>query len=115
MLKDEIVVGRSYVNEDACIVREVVEEVDDRHVKYQAFELESGRLLPARHRVCEKRDLARWASRLADPDEVARIHPFEPASALDSPFPPDRRDARLEEAMTAIHGTPGAHTFPRIK
>src|SRR5512142_2995994 len=74
MLKEEIVVGKSYVNEGACLIREVIEEVDSRHVKYSAFELDSGPWLPARHSVCSRRDMQRWADREARPHEEARLH-----------------------------------------
>ncbi len=46
--KQNIAVGRSYVNEGAHIAREVVEEVDRRKVKYNAFDLVDGRLIPDR-------------------------------------------------------------------
>ncbi len=113
MLKEEIVVGKSYVNEGACIIREIVEEIDDRQVRYNVFELESGRLLPARHRVCSRNELRRWADRETMPQERLRIHPYEPnASQADSSKP---FSLRPEEARAAADAAPGAHTFQRIK
>ncbi len=113
MLKEEIVVGKSYVNEGACIIREIVEEIDGRHVRYNVFELESGRLLPARHRVCSRHEFQRWADRQTMPQERLRIHPYEPfASAADSSRP---FSLLPEEARAAADAAPGAHTFPRVK
>ena len=114
MLKEEIVVGKAYVNEQMCILREVVEEVDNRHVRYHAFELESGRLLPARHRTCSRAELKRWADREAEMNERARIHPFEVDAILADGA--DLQGALLpEEARTASEAAPGVHTFPRTK
>jgi hypothetical protein len=115
MLKEEIVVGKAYVNEGASMIREVFEEVDRRHVKYHAFELGSGRLLPARRQVCDRRELARWADREAKFDEIARIHPFEQRAAVDMALPQEHGTLRVDEARTAMDESPGAHTFPRTK
>ncbi len=115
MLKAEIVIGKSYVNESARVIREVVEEVDRRHVKYFAFELESGRLLPARRQVCERRQLARWANREARPAEIARIHPFGQGACFDTAFPQEHGTVGVDKARTAMDKSPGAHTFPRAK
>ncbi len=112
MLKEEIVVGKAYVNERACIVREVIEEVDSRHVRYVAFELESGKLLPARHSLCGKRDLQRWADREADSRERNRIHPYR----LQDEMLPRSQDAlHPDEARVMSDLVPGAHTFPGLK
>ncbi len=115
MLKEEIVVGKSYVNEGACVIREVVEEVDRHRVKYQAFELDSGRLLPARHRECTKGELRRWADREARPNEAARLHPYEQAAWADLLSPSERGALRPEEARTSAEKTPGALGFPQPK
>ncbi len=115
MLKEEIVVGKSYVNEGSCIIREVVGEVDRRHIRYHSFELNSGRLLPARHQVCARAELARWADREAGPREIARIHPYDlnvpQGTAQESP----QRPIGLEEAHVELDRAPGAHTFPSPK
>ncbi len=78
MLKmQNIAVGRSYVNEGVKIAREVVEEVDQRKIKYNAFDLKDGSLIPVAMQVCRKSDMAHWADREATPDEIAKIHPFD--------------------------------------
>jgi hypothetical protein len=114
MLKEEIVVGKSYVNEGACILREIVEEVDSRHVRYNAFELESGRLLPARHRVCSTGEMQRWADRQAEACETDRIHPFDPDGSADGAWW-NRSSMDPEQARAAADAAPGAHTFPILK
>ena len=113
MLKEEIVVGKSYVNEGACVIREVVEEVDHHRVKYISFEVESGKLLPARHRTCDRRELRRWADREAKAQGTARIHPFEARATTG--FAAERYAWRPEEVRTIADAAPGAHTFPRVK
>ncbi len=116
MLKEQIVVGKAYVNERARILREVVEEIDERHVKFNAFDLRSWRLLPSRHRTCEKREIASWAEREARPDETARAHPFQP-DGLWTQSDPDglTRAMKLEEAKSALETTASPHAFPQAK
>ena len=82
--KQTIFVGRSYVSERARVVREVVEEVDRRRVRYNAFDLEDGSLLQAPLQTCFKCQLLRWADREARPGEMARIHPFELAPGFET-------------------------------
>jgi hypothetical protein len=77
MRKQNIAVGKSYVNEREQIARQVVEEIDQRKVKYNAFGLKDGRLTPAVGQICRKSDLAHWADREANLDEIAKMHPFE--------------------------------------
>lgn len=115
MLKEEIVVGKSYVNEEARIIREVVEEVDRHHVRFNAFEMDTGRLSPTRHRVCDRWELSRWADRVAASSELARMHPFE-QSALSGVLPaPDHGALRPEQARASLDSAPGTHTFPRVR
>ena len=75
--KQNIAVGRSYVNEGAKIAREVVEELDGRKVKYNAYDLVEGNSTPRLSQICRKSELARWADREANPAEISKIHPFE--------------------------------------
>ncbi len=112
MLKEEIVVGKAYVNERACIVREVIEEMDSRHVRYVAFDLETGKLLPARHSVCGKSELKRWADREAGPRERDRIHPYQWESEM---LPSRQEGLHPDEARVLSDLVPGAHTFPGLK
>src|SRR5512141_2800684 len=71
MHKEQIVVGKAYVNEDACVLREVVEELDRNSVRCSTFDLATGRLLPTRHSNWNRAQLARWADREATEPEVA--------------------------------------------
>ncbi len=115
MLKERIVVGKAYVNERARVLREVVEEVDERRVKFNAFDLSTGRLLPSRHRTCEKREMASWAQREARPDETARAHPFQPDIWTQSDPDGITRTMKLEEAKAALETTTSPHAFPQAK
>ncbi len=115
MLKEEIVVGKSYVNEGARIIREVVEEVDRHNVRFNAFEMDSGRLSPTRHRVCSRRELASWADREAASCETRRIHPFDQDANSDMFAAPERGTLRVEEARAALDGMAGTHTFQHVR
>ncbi len=112
MLKDEIiVVGKSYVNERARIVREVVEDVDGRRIKFNAFELDSGKLIPSPHQICHKSQLARWADREARPREIAKLHPYDPSTWFEGLPPGEQVGAQLERAIASIEQLAGNHTF----
>lgn len=107
MLKDQIVVGRSYVNEDAGIMREVVEDVDGRRVKLNTFYLATGKLVPTRHKVWHKSELARWADREASPSESAQVHPYESAAWQDIPSWRDAQGNPPENARVTRDELPG--------
>ncbi len=95
MLKDfEIRVGKSYVNERACVAREVVEEVDDRKVKYNAFDLITGQLVSVPFQICFKTQISRWADREANLTEISRFHPFRDQSGFD--HQPSSSDEMIE-------------------
>lgn len=115
MLKDQIVVGRAYVNGSARVLREVVEEVDEQRVKFNAFDLATGKFLPSRHRTCPKAEIAAWAEREASPREMALIHPFEAAAWVDAPAPREARAIQLEAARSVLEAAAGPHAFPQPK
>ena len=112
MQKEQIVVGRSYVNEEACIVREVVEEINEHEVKLNAFDLSTGKLIATRHRVWNKTQLARWADREASAPEAARVHPYQAALGVDMSVRPVRAGSSPESARAARDDIPGHHIFP---
>ena len=100
--KQNIAVGRSYVNEGAKIAREVVEELDRRKVKYNAYDLVEGGSTPRLSQICRKSELARWADREANPAEISKIHPFEQLPWIEQvPSPREMKAAELE--LTKAH------------
>ncbi len=115
MLKEPIVVGKAYVNERSRVLREVVEEIDEQRIKFNAFDLGTGRLLPSRHRTCGKGEMASWAEREAMPDETARAHPFDPAISQRPDARAITRAMRLEVAKTALETVTTPHSFPQAK
>lgn len=115
MLKEDIAVGSSYVNDTESVIREIVEETDAHHVKFNAFELATGRLMPEPHRICHRRQFARWAQREASAAEAARTHPYQAEALLGAQLPPLRGRARLDEVKTAISGAPEQLMLPRAK
>ena len=93
------------------MAREVVEEVGNHKVKYNAFELATGRLVPAPFQTCFRGELAYWADREASPEEVAKLHPFEPAPWFEDVPLDDLKSAGLEltksKMLQAVeHNTP---------
>ncbi|HEX8990967.1 MAG TPA: hypothetical protein VF784_04765 [Anaerolineales bacterium] len=115
MLKQDIVVGNSYVNDTESVIREIVEETDAHHVKFNEFELATGRLRPAPHQICHRRQFARWAQRAASAAEAARTHPYAAEAWLEAQLPPLRGGARLDQVKTAISGAPEQLMLPRPK
>lgn len=115
MRKKRIVVGKAYVNEEARVLREVVEEVDDQRIKFNAFDLATGKLLPSRHRVCPAQDMETWSQREATPEEQAFIHPFESAAWPDPWGRPQRGIDPLEVARAAREAAPGPQVFQQFR
>ena len=115
MLKDPIVVGKAYVNEDARVIREVIEEVDGRRVRFNAFDLATGRLIPAPHRICHRHQLARWAQREASGPETALLHPYERTAQFAALLPRDQGSVELERAKALLDRARALHTFPQVK
>jgi ABC-type cobalt transport system substrate-binding protein len=111
--KQDIAVGRSYVNESAHVAREVIEEIDRRKVKYNAFDLLDGRLIPAAMQTCRKSELAHWADREAKPDEIARIHPFEALPWFEAIQEREAKSAEIELTRANIQQVVGNNTIHR--
>jgi hypothetical protein len=111
--KNNILVGRSYVNKGARIAREVVEELDGRKVKYNAFDLAAGRPTPVVSQICRKSELARWADREANPEELAKIHPFEQLPWFEEVPPREIRGAELELTRAKLQQVAGNNSIHR--
>lgn len=74
--KYDVTAGKCYINEKKGIAREVVEEIDRHKVKFNAFNLATGQLVPKPFQICFKSQMVYWADREATPDEIAAIHPY---------------------------------------
>jgi hypothetical protein len=109
MRKQQIVVGKSYVNERTGVIREVIAEIDQRHIKAQTFDLATGKLVPTRHNIWDRGQLAHWADRETTPPETARIHPYQREASTDLPLPVNQIRTPLETARTTLEGIPGFH------
>ena len=112
--KRNITVGRSYVNEGTHIAREVVEEIDHRKVKYNAFDLTDGRLIPAVQQVCKKSELAHWADREANPEEISIIHPFEQRTWFEELPVRESKSAELELTKANLQQIVGNKNMHRL-
>ncbi len=76
MLRSETLrVGSAYVNARGSLVREIVEDLDRFRVRFNEFDLNTGRLIAPPLRVSYKRPFARWARREATINELGRLHP----------------------------------------
>jgi len=74
--RQEISVGKCYVNEKTHKAREVVEEIDKHRVKYNTFDLTTGTLISPVFQICFKSQIVYWADREAKPREIAMFHRF---------------------------------------
>lgn len=106
-----IVIGRAYVKEDARTIREVVEELDDRRVRFNAFDLDTGKLAPSRHQTCSESQLVRWADREALPHEVARLHPYDLTTWFEGLRPGEQAATQLERAKAGMEQLAGNYTY----
>jgi hypothetical protein len=104
-----IAVGKSYVNESARVIREVVAEICSLRVQVRTFELVTGRLIPARRQVCRKTQLARWADRETSIDEKKRVHPFDAATGLYELPSGEAGSASLESLKINMARAVGGH------
>lgn len=85
MLRSEsLKVGAAYVNERDGLLREVVEELDRFRIRFNEFDLQTGRLHAPARRVGYKRPFARWATRKATAAELALARPAATSSGLAS-------------------------------
>jgi hypothetical protein len=109
----DITVGRCYVNERDGTAREVVEELDRQKVKYNAFDLTTGRLAPEPHQICFKGELASWASREANPREIAMLHPLEPSTWFENIPDTEAKLAEVELTKAIMRQLVEHNTFHR--
>jgi hypothetical protein len=69
----EISIGKCYVKEKTHTIREVVDVMDRKKVLYNAYDLQTGKLLRAPLQVCLKKQMIRWADREATPEEYSNM------------------------------------------
>lgn len=73
LTRREVAVGKFYINDNKQAVREVVEVIDRRWVKFNAYSLTSGRLTRGPHQMCAHDQMIHWADREATPEECATL------------------------------------------
>ena len=113
MLKVQVAVGRAYVNEKAGLIREVIQELDQRHVRFNTFDLATGQLIAERRQTCRKSQLVLWADREANARELQRMHPYAPAAS--APEPTTSAGSEFDQFRSRIDGAPAQYTLARIK
>jgi len=73
LARREVRIGKCYVKDNKRIVREVIAERYHRKVVYNAYNMQTGRLLRAPHQICSVKQLIRWADREATAEESANL------------------------------------------
>ena len=111
--KQDIRVGKTYVNEGTGTVREVVAELGRHMVKYNTFDLATGNLAATPLQVCHAGRLARWADREARQEEIRRLHPYTPGQRVDEPVAHPVERAKSELAMATITEVAGKNAAHR--
>ncbi|MBC7876400.1 MAG: hypothetical protein H7Y59_04445 [Anaerolineales bacterium] len=99
----ELNAGKSYVNENEWIAREVV-ELERKIVKYKTYDLTTGKLCGATQE-CSKPNFIYWADREATNEEVKNLQHDE-ADALyktDEPIQETESDLALEQIQMVAH------------
>ena len=69
----EVRIGKCYVKDNKRIVREVIAQRYHRKVVYNAYNMQTGRLLREPHQICSVKQLIRWADREATSEESANL------------------------------------------
>ena len=111
--KQDIRVGKSYVNEGTGTVREVVAELSRHMVKYNTFDLSTGNLAATPLQVCHAGRLARWADREARQEEIRRLHPYALRQRVDKPLASPVDKAKSELSMATIAEVAGKNAVHR--
>jgi len=89
----ELNVGKSYVNENEWIVREVV-GIGRMNVKYKAYDLNTGKFHGS-PRVCQKKTFIHWADREATHEETKNLHHDEAHALYETRDPIQDKEADL--------------------
>ncbi len=87
-------VGIAYVNERDGLLREIVEEMDRIRIRFNEFDLKTGRLRIPVRRIGYKRPFARWATRPATSAERTQTRPT--AGGPELAYPNSDELGRLE-------------------
>lgn len=73
LTRRDVSIGKCYVKEKEDIAREVVDVVNRQIVKYNTYNLKTGRLLRQPHQTCLKSQIVRWADREATDEEYSKL------------------------------------------
>lgn len=73
LTRREVSIGKCYVKDKTNIVREVIAQRYHRKVVYNAYNMQTGKLLRAPHQICSVKQLIRWADREATAEESAKL------------------------------------------
>lgn len=73
LARREVRIGKCYVKDNKHIVREVIAQRYHRKVVYNAYDMQTGKLLRAPHQICSVKQLIRWADREATTEESANL------------------------------------------
>jgi hypothetical protein len=112
LTRRDVGIGKCYVNEKEHIAREVVDVIDHRIVKYNTYNLKTGKLLLQPHQTCPKSQMIRWADREATDIECSKLQLNEAKEIFSSKaneIQPDRITGEIvkSQSLTEIrHLTP---------
>ena len=73
LTRREISAGKFYINENKQAAREVVEVMDRKQIKFNAYSLKTGRLMHGPHQICGRDQMIQWADREATREECAAL------------------------------------------
>jgi len=101
MLPDlQITIGKSYVNEKARVVCEVI-ELDKWSVRYKTYFLVTGEKFGA-PRQSSRREFMRWTDREATHEEMASLENRDLDALFVEPMPPQKMEPDLSLDATLI-------------
>lgn len=112
LTRREVSIGKCYVNEKENIAREVVDVVNRQMVKYNIYNLRTGRLLRQPHQTCLQSQMVRWADREATDEEYAKLQLDEAKEIFrsqENEIQPDQNTSEIikSQSLTEIrHLTP---------
>ena len=95
LARRDVRIGKCYVKDNTRTVREVVAELYHRRVVYNAYDLQTGRLLRAPLQICSVKQLIHWADREATTDDAAKLMRDEARSI----FINDQNEMQIEDPL----------------
>ena len=101
LTRRDVGIGKCYIKDKAQTAREVIAVIPHRKVVYNAYDLQTGKLIHTPHQICPRNQMIRWADREATPEEYAMLERNGAAAVFESEQNESRRKNAVNETTKA--------------